>query len=478
MDGSFLRVETPTAHMHVGWLALVDVREGSDRLDVGELRARIAARLHLAPRFRQRVVQIPLGVAEPVWRDDPDFELCAHVSEVPARRPLDRIELRRELDAFLSVPLDRDRPLWDIRVVGRLRSGGAAILGKVHHAMVDGIAAVELATLLFDLEPGAAAGEPLEWEPEPTEGPLRLAVDSIADSALEQFRTAGRMASLGRSPARAVRVADTLRRAALSLAEDALSPAPESYLNPEIGPDRTLATHVVALPRLLTLRSRLDATLNDVVLAICAGAMRRFAARTGHRPDDLRVMVPVSVRAEGEADAGNRITFAFIDLPVSRATAHERLAAVKEQMRELKDSGRIAGSDALLGGLGLLPEPLKVRAARAAASHRLYNLTVSNVPGPRFGLYAAGGRVRSIFPVIPVPDRHALAIGVLTYAQRAHFAMYADPVALPRVHALGVHLEDAVLDLELEGRRSLRPPGPPRRHARAAPRSRARGPAG
>ena len=450
MDSSFLRVESAAAHMHVGWLSIVDRPRGAPRLTAASLRERVAGRLHLAPRFRQRVLPVALGVTEPVWHDDPSFVLEDHVREAPDTRERDSRDLRRLAEDFFSRPLDRDRPLWEILVIPRMVRGRAAILGKVHHAMVDGVAAVELGVLLFDLAEDTAPAEPQDWEPQPPPGPARLAVDSLADSALEQFRAAGRLAAAGRSPGRSIRIADTMRRAALSLAEDALNPAPSSYLNVDIGPRRTLATHAVDLERLLAVKRAEGVSLNDVVLAVCAGALRRFARERGDAPSDLRVMVPVNVRGEDSSPpaAGNRITFAFVELPVGAATAEGRLRRVVAQTSELKTSGRIAGSTMLLQGLGALPEPLKDRAARLAASPRLYNLTVSNVPGPRMPLYAAGGRVRSIFPVIPIPDRHALAIGVLTYDGRAHFALYADPEALPGTARLAALLEDELTEME------------------------------
>jgi diacylglycerol O-acyltransferase / wax synthase len=450
MDGSFLRVETPSAHMHVGWLSSLELPAGQDRLDTAVLLDRLAGRLHLFPRFRQRVVRVPLGMAEPVWRDDPAFDLRRHVREARPGQPVQEV-----VDAVLSTPLDRDRPLWEIVVVPSAGEGRAAIVGKVHHAMVDGLAAVELGVLMFDTSDDPPEAGPQAWDPAPPEGGVRLAADAVADTALAQFRAAGRLVALGRTPARTVRVADTMRRAALSLADDALRSAPPSPFNVAIGPRRTLVGHSLRLRRLLDLKSALGTTLNDVVLTICAGALRAFAVRAGEEPADLRVMVPVSVR-DGDAagDAGNQITFAFVTLPVALPTATERLAWVVDSMRELKRSGRIAGSAMLLRGLGVLPEPLKERAARMAASPRLYNLTISNVPGPRMPLWVAGARVRSIVPVIPIPDRHALAIGVLTYDDHAHFGLYADPDALPRARSLALMLEDATVELELAaGRR-------------------------
>src|SRR4051812_644379 len=471
MDSSFLRVETPTAHMHVGWMSWLDLPPGQDQLDIELVIERLAARLHLFPRFRQRVVRVPLGMAEPVWRDDPHFDIRRHIVEAAPGRPVGEA-----VDDLLSTPLDRDRPLWQILVVPRAGDGRALIAGKVHHAMVDGIAAVELGVLLFDATAEPSATAPEAWSPAAPEGGVRLAADAVADTALAQFRAAGRLVALGRAPAQTVRVAETMRRAALSLADDAMRPAPVSYLNVPIGPRRTLATHAVRLGRLLELKAAFGTTLNDVVLAVCAGALHRFAQRRGDAPRDLRVMVPVSVRdPSGDAGAGNRITFAFLTLPVGKPSPPDRLAAIVEEMGELKRSGRIAGSAMLLRGLGALPEPLKDRAARLAASPRLYNLTISNVPGPRMPLYVAGARVRSIVPVIPITDDHALAIGVLTYDDRAHFGLYADPVALPRARSLALALEDATAELELAaGRRPTGPSRPARRHPSPGRRSPAR----
>jgi diacylglycerol O-acyltransferase len=448
LDSSFLRVETPTAHMHVGWVSTIELPQGSDRLDAAALIEQIAGRLHLAPRFRQLVVEPPIPLGEPKWEDDPDFHILRHISVVdaPAGSPVDVGALT---DAFLSEQLPRDRPLWSLLLVPRCGSRRAALIGKVHHAMVDGIAAVELGMLLFDVSPETTSAEPPAlWEPAPGTGPVRLVLDSLADSALEQFRTARQVARLGLSPGTGLRVADNVRRAAMSLAGDVLRPAPSSLLNVEIGPRRRLVRHALSLTRLNGLRRGSDYTLNDVVLAICAGALRKLMLQASDPPHDLRVMVPVSMRQSGDAEAqGNRIAFAFVELPVSEPVPSARLARVHATMSELKQSGKVAGTDLLLRSAGALPEPFKKRAAQLAASPRLYNLTISNVPGPRFPLYAAGGRVRSVYPVIPIPDGHALSFGVLTYEGRVHFSAYADPDALPRAGRLPIMLEDALEEL-------------------------------
>lgn len=469
LDSSFLRVETPTAHMHVGWLATLRVPAGSDHLDGVVLAERIAARLHLAPRFRQRLTSAPLG--DPAWVDDPDFRLERHLR---AHRgpPPDDSELQRIAGEFLSHQLPRGRPLWEIVYVPRLADGErAAVFGKVHHAMVDGIAAVELGMLLFDLAPDAALPNPVDWQPVRAAGPIELVVGNVVDGALEQFRAARRIAALGLRPRRTMRVAETMRRAALSMAEDVLNPAPPSYLNPQIGPQRGLVTARLSLERFARIKRHGELTLNDVVLGVVAGALRRFAELCEQEPRPLRVMVPVSVRGEDE-QGGNRITFAFLDLPIDEPRPLRRLMVINARTRELKASGRIAGSEVLLRGVGQLPGFLKERAAQLAASPRMYNVTVSNVPGPRKPLYAAGAQVEGIYPVIPIADGHALAIGVLTYADAIHLACYVDPTALPEAPELAGLMEDAVAELERATQRRARAAPRPRSRSEAQPNQR------
>lgn len=447
LDASFLRLESPSAHMHVGWLATLRLPEGCEELDVATLKARMAAHLHLAPRFRHKVVWAPVG--EPVWVDDTGFDIDRHVVCADAGKTCGEGALREIADGFLSGPLDRSRPLWSLLVVPRVSRGRAAVIGKVHHAMVDGVAAVELGTLLFDLSPDEARPEPVEWGPDPGVGPLRLAVDAVADAALEQFRAAGRLAAMGLAPRRSLRIAETMRRAALSLAEDAINPAPGSFLNVPIGPRRTLVTRAVSFRRLERLKREQAVKLNDMVLAVVAGALRRLAVERGELPDRLRAMVPVSVRDSAAAPGeGNRITFAFVDLPIGEPEPLRRLALIHAETAELKRSGRIAGSHALLEVTGQLPGFLKERAARLAASPRMYNLTISNVPGPRAPLYAAGAEVEAVYPVVPMSEEHALSVGVLSYRGRLHFSAYADPDALGEAAGLGGLLLDAVSELE------------------------------
>jgi WS/DGAT/MGAT family acyltransferase len=443
LDTSFLRVETPTAHMHVGWLSHLDLPDSARQLDVPRLVSSIGARLHRAPRFRQRVMEPPFGIGEPEWVDDPGFRLERHIDVAESATPVGRAGLRSIADDFLSFPLPRDRPLWSLLVVPRVGPDGAAIIGKVHHAMVDGIAAVELGMLLFDMDPDPARDVPPPWSPQPAPQAAVRALGALANRA----RTASSMVRVP-SPREGLRAADGGLRAATALAGDTLRPAPSSYLNPDITPARTLVTQTMPMDELDRIKRRLGVKLNDVVLTLAAGALRQLALVRGEEPADLRVMVPASTRAEGERNAGgNRITFCFLPLPLSEEHPLDRLRRVRAETSEMKRSGRIAGSELLLRSLEQLPGPLKTRAAKLAASPRLYNLTVSNVPGPPMPLYAAGAQVTSVFPVIPLSDGHALSIGVLSYHGAMHFTAYADPVTLPEAREMPTLLSVALVEL-------------------------------
>jgi WS/DGAT/MGAT family acyltransferase len=429
--------------MHIGWLAVLDAPP-SGAFSVRAVRERLAARLHRAPRFRQTVED---GLGGPRWIDDADFALERHVTTASSRTHSDD-DLRAAADAELSRPLDRDRPLWALHVIPRVAGGRCAIVGRVHHAMVDGLAAVQLGMLLFDAEPEPPPPEPPpDWRPR-SPSTVRKVAETAADTAIDQFRAARSLASLGRSPGRGVRVADGVRRAALGLADDLAHPAPPSYLNRPIGPQRTLVSARLELDELNAARRRAGASVNDAVLAVVAGALGRLARAEAVPPEDVRAMVPASVRSEPGAADGNRIAFVFVDLPVAERCPRERLGRIATRMRELKSGGRVAGSGALLGMLGGLPAPLQSQAARFAASPRLYNLTVSCLPGPPVPLWVAGARVREIEPLIPIPDKHGLAVGALSYDGGLSVTAYADPEALPGISGFGDMAAEAAEELE------------------------------
>ncbi len=456
LDASFFRVETASAHMHVAWKGRFAPRPDGRPVTVEALRASVSARLRYAERFRQRVAFPPAGFGEPVWVDDERFDITAHVSAMSADD--ERLTLARfdELvDECLSTPLDRTRALWRIELAPQLEDGTIGLVMKIHHAMVDGKSAVELALLLLDVSDDADHGDPDEWTARAAPGPTRLALEALADGGRESLRAAGGLARMGRRVGgggygvrSGVRLADTLRRAALSVGEDVLKPAPSSYVNRPITARRALVHHTTPIAPLLDVKARHGVTLNDVALCIVSGALRELSMRSDRVPSALKVMVPVSTRApEQAADLGNRISFVFVDLPVQLHRPAERLAAIHAETVRFKDEGRAGGGEALMGAIGVLPDPLKDAAARLAASPRMYNLTISNVPGPRLPVYLLGAELLEAAPVIPITDGHALSIGIFTVRDQVTFSVYLDPSALPAALDLPQALNVAALEV-------------------------------
>jgi diacylglycerol O-acyltransferase / wax synthase len=450
IDGSFLRVESPSAHMHVAWSATLRAPAQGPRPSLARLRRHIAGRLERVPRFRRRLAYPPPGMGEPFWVDDSDFDVARHV--VPLATLGDELDDRRfELlcDNVLSAPLDRGRPLWEIRLAERMAGGRCGIVAKIHHALVDGRSAVEVAQLMFDVAPTAVAELPAPWKPARPPGAARLAARAVAMTTEESLRAARGAAGLAADPrASAGRIAGTLRRAALAAGEDLLRPAPSSALNTRIGPRRTLVRSTLDLEHVRRVKRQANATVNDVCLAVAAGGLRELAVARGDVPRPLKAMVPVDVRAGEDAEAlGNRISFAFVELPLDERTGRARLARIRHATAEFKRSGRPAGRETVLAALGLLPDPLRGVAARAVAGPRAYNLTISNVPGPRFPLYVLGAELIAAHPVVPIAQGHSLSIGIFGYLGGLHFGLYADPEAFPQVRELPAAMEAALREL-------------------------------
>ena len=358
IDGSFLRVESPSAHMHVAWSATFRVPAGEPHPTLTRLRRHIAGRLERVPRFRCRLAWPPPGMGEPFWVEDPEFDVANHVLPLGTLGlELDDQRFGLLCDSVLSAPLDRHRPLWEIRLAPRFADGRCGLVAKIHHALVDGRSAVEVAQLLFDVEPNGVAELPVPWEAPPAPGATRLAAKAVALGAEESLRAARGAARMAGEPRAATsRLAGTLRRAALAAGEEVLRPAPASALNARIGPRRTLVRHSVDLDAVRQVKRAADATVNDVCLALAAGALRELARARGEEPQPLKAMVPVNVRAAGEADAlGNRISFAFVGLPLDLGSARARLARIRRSTAAFKRDGRPAGRETVLSALGMLP---------------------------------------------------------------------------------------------------------------------------
>jgi diacylglycerol O-acyltransferase len=447
LDASFLAVESPSAPMHVGWVSAFDPPEGAPRPTFTELFEHIAGRLERAPRYRQRLAGVPFGLHEPVWVDDRGFDPADHVLRA------DGADLDALVDRIFSSPLERDRPLWQMWIADALPDGRLALIGKMHHCMVDGTAVVELGRLLLDADPDAArrnGEEGAAWSPAPAPSPgerlARAVVDGAADGAalaLAPVRLAGSPSRLRALPGAAAR----------TLAHTVLPPAPSSPLNRPGTARRHHVRVTRSLDDLRTVRRRFRVTPNDVVLAACAGALRRFAERRGERPQPLKVMVPADVRSSVDAAAsGNRISFLFIELPCDEPDPVLRLQAVNRATAQRRRDGEADNVDAAFRTLALTPRPVRRVLAHAFAHPRLFNLTISSVPGPAVPRYLRGCRLREVHSAVPLAGRHALSIGVVMVAGRACFGIYADAVTLPDADALRSDLDGAIDEL-LEARR-------------------------
>jgi WS/DGAT/MGAT family acyltransferase len=432
LDASFLDVESASAHMHVGWAAAFDPPEEGPAPSFEQLRDHISRRLHRAPRYRQRLAEVPLGLSRPVWVDDEGFELRRHVRRASTG------DLRELAATVLSTPLSRDRPLWEMWIAEGLDDGRIGIVGKAHHCMVDGIAAVELAGLLLDPQPEAPAEPPETWEPRPAPGPATRLVEGVVDRARDELSLVGSAARLAASPAR---LATGAQRATRALVSSLTPAAPVGALNDPISPYRTLVTLGRPLEELRAIKRAHGCTVNDVVLAVACGGVRRYLERRDEEPASLKAMVPVNVRAEDAAgELGNRISFIFLELPCDEPEPELRLRDIARATAEAKEAGESAGATTVLDLAAAAPSVVQRIFSRLVASPRTFNVVVSNIPGPQEPMWMLGCRLREAFPVVPLADRHALSIGFTSVAGGAFFGVYADRDAVSDAERLAADI--------------------------------------
>jgi diacylglycerol O-acyltransferase / wax synthase len=441
LDASFLEVESPAAHMHVGWVARFRSREGRRAPSVDELRDHIAGRLAAAPRYRQRLVSVPLAVHDPVWADDPEFRIERHVLAA------DSSDIGAVTDAVMSRPLARDRPLWEMSVARDPRGDGFALVGKAHHCMVDGLAAVELGTVLLDAAPDDPPEAGADWEPGSTPRPVALLAQAVSDRVGQQVDVVRAAVDLARSPRRLLGVPNVMTRVGRALVHAIVPIAPPSPLNRPSSPARHLAVLRRPLDDLRQIKAHHHTTINDVLLAAVAGGLRGFLAERGEAPANLKTMVPVSVREDTGGELGNRISFLFIELPCAQAEPLVRLMTINKRTAQLKAVEEPAASDAALQALGRAPRIVQHAASHLVASPRVFNLVVSNIPGPPMPLYMLGCELTEVYPIVPLAGGHALAIGMTTVQRDACFGLYADREALPDTDRLAGHIDAAIDEL-------------------------------
>jgi diacylglycerol O-acyltransferase / wax synthase len=448
-------MERAGAHMHVASMSIFEGPAPSH----DEFRNHLASRLHLVPRFRQKLRFVPFGQGRPLWVDDPHLNLDYHVRRTALPAPGSEEQLRNLAARVFSQQLDRSKPLWEMWLVEGLHDGRFAVIGKSHHALVDGISGVDITTVLFDLDPepaGLPSAAP-KWlaRPEPTD--LGLLRDALRERLTSPREIARGVRAVLRGPRQVLNgIGATTKLIGAGMA------APATPFNVEIGSHRRFAIAQAELAALKRVKDRHGGTVNDVILSIVAGALGNYLRARGHDTEglELRAMVPVSVRAEQERGAlGNRIAAMMAPLPVWCEDPIERLRLVTEEMGDLKGSGQAVGAEILTRITDFAPPTILAQAARLQPAQRFFNLVVTNVPGPQFPLYVLGRRMESIFPMVPLARRQALCVGIMSYNGQVNFGLVGDYDAMTDLDSFALDLEGAI-------REALATAPPPRRQSR------------
>jgi WS/DGAT/MGAT family acyltransferase len=444
LDTSFLHLERAGAHMHVASVSVFEGPAPSHK----EFRDHIASRLHLVPRFRQKLRFVPFDQGRPVWVDDPHLNLEYHVRQTALPVPGSDEQLRNLAARIFSQQLDRSKPLWELWLVEGLHGGRFAIIGKSHHALVDGVSGVDITTVLFDLdaEPEGAPASPPPWLARPEPSDLELLAEALRERVTSPKEIARGVRAALRGPRQVLRGLGSTSK----MVGAGLSASHHPVFNVEIGPHRRFAMVQADLGDLKRVKDAHGGTVNDVILSVVAGSLGKYLRARGHDTEglELRAMVPVSVRAAEEHGAlGNRITAMMAPLPVWSEDPLERLRIVSEQMGDLKTSGQAVGAEILTKLTDFAPGTIASQAARLQPAQRFFNLVVTNVPGPQFALYVLGRKMESIFPMVPLARRQALCVGIMSYDGQVNFGLVGDYDAMADLESFGLDLEAAVAEI-------------------------------
>ena len=445
-DMSSLLAERGPIHVNVGAALILE----GDPPTLDELLEHVESRLALVPRFRQRVQATPLQITNPVWADDPGFDLEWHVRHVALPRPGSTDQLRELVGRVMSTPLDLERPLWQLYLVEGLERGRHAYISKTHHALVDGVSAVDVGTIMLDPNPeGTEMPIPEErWDPD-VPSPELLFVRAATDRISTPMRAA-RKAALG-ALSMPRETAGRVMRTAESFAGLAAGgpTAPRTFLNEEIGRDRRVAFVRTELDALKQARGETGATVNDVILAVATGGLRRlFERRREAVPDQLVALVPMSIRRSDEhLELGNRIATLMVALPLSEPDPAERLRLVHAETTRVKESEQARAASLVIEATGWTPPTINRVLADVISRQLNWNLVVSNVPGPQMPFYLLGRRMVEVYPVVPLsPQQHALSIGVVSYDGGVFFGITADRNLFADIDEVAADLEAALAE--------------------------------
>jgi diacylglycerol O-acyltransferase len=457
IDASFLTNESSASHMHVG---AVLIFEGPPPT-YEDFLEHVSSRLEVVPRYRQKLTFPPLRSGRPIWIDDPNFNLEYHVRHTALPKPGGEEQLQRLVSRLFSQQLDRSKPLWELWLVQGLERKRFALINKTHHALVDGVAGIDITTVLLDLKPVPEPAHPDEdWTPRPEPSGVELLAKGVRDVAGAPLGLGRRIANAIQHPEPAARNAAHALEGLGEFAWALANPAPQVPLNVEVGPHRRYAWVRSDLETFKRIKNALGGTVNDVVLTVVAGALRSWLQKRGVRTEglELRAQVPVSIRAEDERGRlGNRIAAMRAPLPVYVADPVRRLGIVREAMDGLKASKQALGAEVISRFNDFAPPTLLAQSARINFSTRLFNLIVTNVPGPQIPLYVLGRELDEFFPVAFLPPHQALAIAIVSYNGEITFGLLADYDSMEDVDEIAEGISAAIAELDEAARDSEAP---------------------
>ena len=465
LDAAFLAMETGSVFGHVGSVCVLDPSTSPEPLTLERLTRLIEKRLHLIPPFRRRLAGVPFGLDMPYWIEDPDFDIEYHVRELALPEPGDDRQLAEQAARLHARALDRRHPLWELYLIHGLQNGRKAVYTKVHHAAIDGVSGNDILAAVLDLTPeGREDGEPPAWECDEQPGAVSMLARSAISLTRQPIRAARMTYGLARSlpglatsPARPrLPIIDrVLKRDANVVLSSAGLRAPATPFNKSVTPHRRWAFVSLPLDDVKAVKNAQGVTVNDVVMALSTGALRRWLQDHDALPDaPLVAGVPVSVRTEEQKGAGgNRVSSMIAPIPTHLADAKARLQACHVAMQAAKQQHGALPADMLADVAQFAMPALAGQAARLAARLRLierinaFNLIISNVPGPNIPLYYAGARLEAYYPLSAITDGQGLNITVMSYGGKLHFGLIADRYLVPDLDRMASYLADELAEL-------------------------------
>ncbi|HYI36145.1 MAG TPA: wax ester/triacylglycerol synthase family O-acyltransferase [Thermoleophilaceae bacterium] len=446
LDASFLSLEDEDSNMCVGG---ADVFAGPAP-EHEEVLDELGRRLDAVPNFRLRRVSVPFGLGRPRWADAEDFRLEDHITRVVLPEPGDAERVQALFARLMAQPVDHDRPPWEIQVIEGLEGGRFALLHKMHHALVDGIASVQVLETLFSADPaGGDDVEPRPLEPKPAPSPVRMLAESVVERTLAP-EALGAVAGAVTHPRRTAGSVVKGAAGVAGLARAALRPAPDTPYNQPVGPERSFAWQRESLDEVKAIKDALGGSVNDVVLTAVAGALDRDLRRRGGHPgaDEMFAFVPVSLRSDsGDGQLGNEVSGLKVALPLGEDDPLERFARVHQTMDALKGSPQALGASAAVGASGLVSAAAFEAMSPVGDVQRYANLVITNVPGPPDPLYFLGRELEDVFPFVPLAANLAMGVAVVSYAGTLGFGFSADPETVPDVHELAPALHESLAEL-------------------------------